>query len=81
MLNGLWRKPARLWRGQKEAAHVGTSSELVSEGSLEDMIRVAAQASPAEKPFLLIACDALEQPLSWPQFETLRKAPEFPIDI
>lgn len=81
MLNAFWRKPARLWRGQEEAAQIGTSPELVSEGPLEDMIRAAAQASPAEKPFLLIACDALEHPLAWPQIETLRKAPEFPIDI
>ena len=79
----MWKMPARLFRRvPSELGHgSGPQSEHVASGSLEEMIKTAADASDNEGERLLIDCVGSKDPIFWPEIKSLREAPTFPIEI
>lgn len=85
-MNTLWKQPARLCRRREPLsapAEKAPSTQLAA-GSLEDMVRRAiarvAEAGDPEREALFIDFGA-DRVLAWSEIRTLRRSPEFPVEI
>ena len=79
----MWKMPARLFRRKaSEPSHNSAPQhEQLASGSLEEMIKTAANATDNEGERLLIDCVGSDDPIFWPEIKSLRKAPTFPVEI